>query len=385
MPKKRKQPHEFLGGFLGLLKNLVTPTPNRNDDSAAKAEHDGVSSAGSGSARTKTSKTSGWRPAASIVALRDQVNAVAPHRSIASDGMVGDANHKKKTSDHNPWVDDGGVGVVTAIDITHDPARGCDAGLLAEAIVASKDKRVKYVIWNRRISNFQPMNGKPSWAWRPYTGSNPHDKHVHVSVRPDKAFYDDVGAWSLPGAPLPARANTDGIAVIHDAAEAIAWGAKVAPTFKQKVIEIANRLQVDPSVLMAVMAFETGREFKSGTLNRASGATGLIQFMPSTATSLGTTTAKLAAMSEVKQLDFVEAYLKPYTGKMNDVASAYMAVLWPKAVPQALSFVLFEAPSKAYKLNKGLDADDDGKVTKAEASAKVSQQLVEGMRPENIG
>ena len=70
---------------------------------------------------------------------------------------------------------------------------------------------------------------------------------------------------------------------------------------------------------------------------------------------------------------------------MNDVASAYMAVLWPKAVPQALSFVLFEAPSKAYELNKGLDADDDGKVTKAEASAKVSQQLVEGMRPENIG
>ena len=63
MPKKRKQPHEFLGGFLGLLKNLVTPTPNRNDDSAAKAEHDGVSSAGSGSARTKASKTSGWRPA----------------------------------------------------------------------------------------------------------------------------------------------------------------------------------------------------------------------------------------------------------------------------------------------------------------------------------
>ena len=70
---------------------------------------------------------------------------------------------------------------------------------------------------------------------------------------------------------------------------------------------------------------------------------------------------------------------------MTDLPSAYMAVLWPKAVPQALSFVLFEAPSKAYKLNKGLDADDDGKVTKAEASAKVSQQLVEGMRPENIG
>ena len=84
-------------------------------------------------------------------------------------------------------------------------------------------------------------------------------------------------------------------------------------------------------------------------------------------------------------LDFVERYLKPYAGKMADLPSAYMAVLWPVAVGKPLSHVLFAAPTAAYEQNKGLDTDKDGKVTKAEAAAKVQRMLVEGMRPENFG
>lgn len=52
----------------------------------------------------------------------------------------------------------------------------------------------------------------------------------------------------------------------------------------------------------------TGERFRANTVNRASGATGLIQFMPSTAKQLGTTTDKLAAMTEVDQLDYVAKY-----------------------------------------------------------------------------
>lgn len=166
---------------------------------------------------------------------------------------------------------------------------------------------------------------------------------------------------------------------------ALAWGKRVSPEFRAKVIEISRRLALDPSTLMAIIAFETGRTFSAKTINRRSSATGLIQFMPSTARTLGTTTSKLASMTELQQLAYVERYLRPYSGRLSDLASAYMAVLWPAAVRKPLSHVLFASPSLAYDQNRGLDTDKDGKITKAEAAAKVQRLLLEGMRPENFG
>ena len=134
-----------------------------------------------------------WRVAESLMALRKQVNAAAPHRSTASDGTIGNAEHAARTSDHNPWVIDGSTGVVTAMDITHDPANGCDAGVLAEALRSGKDARIKYVIWNRRIASATVH----PWEWRPYTGANPHNHHMHLSVQEEKAKYDSTAAWGI--------------------------------------------------------------------------------------------------------------------------------------------------------------------------------------------
>ncbi|MDP2121358.1 MAG: transglycosylase SLT domain-containing protein [Hoeflea sp.] len=161
----------------------------------------------------------------------------------------------------------------------------------------------------------------------------------------------------------------------------VAWGARVTGDFKRKTIAIARRLGMDPNHLMAIMAFETGRTFDPAITNRAgSGATGLIQFMPATAKALGTTTARLAVMSAVDQLDYVETYLAPYKGKMGDLASAYMAVLYPRAVGKEPGYVLFRKGSVAYRLNRGLDTNGDGAVTKTEAAAKVEALLIEGLR-----
>jgi hypothetical protein len=143
---------------------------------------------------------------------------------------------------------------------------------------------------------------------------------------------------------------------------------------------------MDPGQLMAIMAFETGRTFDPSITNRAgSGATGLIQFMPATARGLGTTTSRLALMSAIEQLDYVERYLDPYAGRMGDLASAYMAVLYPRAVDKEPGYVLFRKGSKAYKLNRGLDVNGNGQVTKAEAAAKVEALHTEGLRPGLIG
>jgi Transglycosylase SLT domain len=166
----------------------------------------------------------------------------------------------------------------------------------------------------------------------------------------------------------------------------LAWGKKVTAGFSKRVTEIAASLGTDPSFLMACMAFESGESFSASVKNAAgSGAVGLIQFMPSTAQALGTTTAKLAAMSAVSQLDFVEKYFHPSKGKLKSLEDVYMAILWPAAVGKPLSFVLFSKSDtkhpKRYIQNAGLDFDKDGVVTKAEAADKVRKKLEKGMKP----
>jgi hypothetical protein len=142
-------------------------------------------------------KVLNWRPAASLLMLRDQINALASKRSTADDGFVGDASHAKRTSDHNPWIQDGQAYVVSAFDVTHDPNGGCDAGHIAESLAQSKDKRTKYLIWKGRIANSEKIGSSPAWTWRQYNGPNRHEHHIHISVLPVKSLYDDVSAWKL--------------------------------------------------------------------------------------------------------------------------------------------------------------------------------------------
>jgi hypothetical protein len=127
-----------------------------------------------------------WRLARGLEKLRSQVNAKYPNRSRASDGTVGDRAHAARASDHNPFR-----GVVHALDLTDDPGKGFNAHALAERLRLSKDPRIKYIISNRRIAS-----AKAGWAWRPYRGSNPHSKHIHVSIN-YAPHADSEKEWSI--------------------------------------------------------------------------------------------------------------------------------------------------------------------------------------------
>ena len=152
--------------------------------------------------------------------------------------------------------------------------------------------------------------------------------------------------------------------------------ANTSLAFRARVVSIAQELETDPNFLMAVMSFESGATFSPSTKNMAgSGATGLIQFMPRTAVGLGTTTAKLAAMTAVEQLEFVRAHFLPFKGRISTIQDCYMAVLMPSAVGKGPDHVLFRKGSVAFKQNAGLDLDGDGRVTVAEAAKKVSDRL----------
>lgn len=140
-----------------------------------------------------------WRVAYSLDQLLKQINTLAPNRSKASDGSIGDAEHKKQgsASDHNPWFVLGGQALVTARDFTHDPANGLDCNKLAAALIAAKDPRIKYLIWQGRLIDSRAVagNGYRPWTWQPSSG---HHQHLHLSVMAN-ASADDTRPWSLPG------------------------------------------------------------------------------------------------------------------------------------------------------------------------------------------
>jgi hypothetical protein len=141
------------------------------------------------------------------------------------------------------------------------------------------------------------------------------------------------------------------------------------PAFEKRAREIAQKIGLPFSWLMAVMYFETGGTFRSDIPNAAgSGAVGLIQFMPSTAKLYGTTPSALAAMSALAQLDFVERHYRGMNFSGRDPRDAYLAVFYPAAMGKSDDWGL---PAKVYAQNAGLDRNKDGNITAGEVRATI--------------
>jgi hypothetical protein len=112
---------------------------------------------------------------------------------------VGDVDHSHTESDHNPEVDGSlpgaDLGEVDAADfmintggVTHEDLQG-----LADGLIRSRDPRIAYVIWNRRICSSRKIGSVPAWTWRAYTGKSAHTDHVHLSVNDD--FDRNTSHW----------------------------------------------------------------------------------------------------------------------------------------------------------------------------------------------
>lgn len=120
---------------------------------------------------------------AAIAVLR-QATKISPSRMKASDGLLPSKAHlaQNPNSDHNTGL---------AVDLTHDPARRIDCHEIYEQL--KKDKRVKYLIFNKQI--WIPGRGD-----KPYTGSNPHTNHLHISIK-DNCGNDDSPWFPWLGKP----------------------------------------------------------------------------------------------------------------------------------------------------------------------------------------
>jgi hypothetical protein len=143
------------------------------------------------------------------------------------------------------------------------------------------------------------------------------------------------------------------------------------PNFWIELQAIARRLKTEPAWLLNVMASES--LFDHTARNELSGqtATGLLQFIESTAKNMGTTTEAIRRMSPVEQLRLVEKYLIPFRGHLNSLADIYMAVFRGFIVKGGDATVIAPLDSsnrerRIYSLNRWFDFDGDGKITKGE-------------------
>jgi hypothetical protein len=131
-------------------------------------------------------------------------NRVAPNRSKASDGIIGDATHSASVSDHNPDP----RGVVHAVDVTNDPAAGMSgwfwANIVAQRIIAGKERRVKYLVSNDGTHD-KIFNPAVSYTWRNNNaeGGQSHRSHLHVSILYTPAAEGDITNFFVLGGPAP--------------------------------------------------------------------------------------------------------------------------------------------------------------------------------------
>jgi hypothetical protein len=114
------------------------------------------------------------------VAVLRQATALAPKRMKASDGLLPSAAHLKASpnSDHNTGL---------AVDLTHDPKKGIDCADIFEKL--KEDERVEYLIFQGKIWSRQ----RRKEGNRKYSGSNPHNKHLHISINDSHA--NDTSPW----------------------------------------------------------------------------------------------------------------------------------------------------------------------------------------------
>jgi hypothetical protein len=109
-------------------------------------------------------------------------------------------------------------------------------------------------------------------------------------------------------------------------------------------------------------------------------ATGLIQFMPQILSNLGWTDGpdSFAKLSAEDQLPYVQKYFSPHAHHgLTSAGRLYQVTYLPATIAagQGADFVISAAAgpfAREYEANKGLDTDQDGRITVADLDARIA-------------
>ncbi|GLH94889.1 hypothetical protein [Phytohabitans aurantiacus] len=182
-----------------------------------------------------------WYLAPALAVGRSEVNRRWPKRDKDSDGTIGDAAHQASRSDHNPNLRES----VDAWDMDKD---GVDVWEVIRAF--QRHPSAHYWIFQEQIAD-----ADDGWRRRSYSGDNPHNQHVHFSIRQSAAAEQDRRPWGLvEEAIMPALSDDDQRALIWRV-EAIGAGRLAVaggPTRGEAVV--INQRQVTMEQKLAALA-----------------------------------------------------------------------------------------------------------------------------------
>ncbi len=164
--------------------------------------------------------------------------------------------------------------------------------------------------------------------------------------------------------------------------------------FERKVRNISDLLRINPNWLMMLMHMESG--LNAQAVNKQPGdptdaytraakrATGLNQFMPSTAKAFGITNQQLYRMNAIDQLDYVYKFFQRNAGKIKSYFDLYLLNFFPAALGKSNDWILQTrgiSASVIARQNSGFDINKDGQVTvgeiKTRLRAAIPQALVD--------
>jgi hypothetical protein len=144
-----------------------------------------------------------------------------------------------------------------------------------------------------------------------------------------------------------AHRDAEGNIIEGDAPRVTPQVSALAATYKIPVsvagalINVSRDLGIQPEWLANVIVLES--QWNPKAVNTISGASGLIQFMPKTAQELGTTVARIRAMSATQQLELAKRYfLLPRIrnkGRLRSQQDVAMAIFYPAAIGKPSSWV----------------------------------------------
>ena len=160
--------------------------------------------------------------------------------------------------------------------------------------------------------------------------------------------------------------------------------------FLNGLVAMSNRLGASPSDMLAKMASESS--LQPWAQNKKTLATGLIQMLPATAASLGTSVQKLQKMTRSEQLPYIEKFLrKAYAGAPRPLTAGqlYTGTFLPAFVKAPADSVIATesgtgivegygkfSPGEVqgwYANNDGLDLNGDGKIQIFELSERIDE------------
>lgn len=187
---------------------------------------------------------------------------------------------------------------------------------------------------------------------------------------------------AVPIGKAPVNENATSAGRGYAPATAIPTPVRGDKAFQKQVTRVAKKYNVSEDDLYRVMAFESMGTFSPSVRNEH-GATGLIQFMPSTAKELGTSTDELAKMSRAEQMNYVDKYFATHRlkkAKKPTVDDLYLTIFKPKAVGRGPDYVHTKKGSLQWERNPALSRQDSKKFGGNEDGVLTSSEVTSAVR-----